>query len=326
MSVGLVRRDGEGLVDLKAIRLGGRRGGPHVVITGGVHGDEFEPMAALRRLHTELGMAGRVERGRVTLVPVVNEEAFRLGRRTAGDGLDLARTCPGRSDGSITERVAQALAGLIRTADAYVDLHTGGLRLSVYPLTGYMLHGDPAVLGRQRRMARAFGLPVVWGTDPSLEGRTLSVARDAGIPAIYAEFLGGGGCDPRGVSAYVRGCLNVLADLGVVDADLVRPAVEPLVVEDPRPGSGHMQVGHPAPGDGLFEAAVVLGQPVRQGEVLGTVWDPSDGAAVSVPAERSGVVLVLRSLARVSRGECLGVVLETDRSVPVFPDPIARPL
>ena len=68
--------------------------GPHLLITGGVHGDEFEPMAAIRRLIGPL-RAGRI-RGRVTLVPVVNEPAFRRGQRTAEDGLDLARTLPGR--------------------------------------------------------------------------------------------------------------------------------------------------------------------------------------------------------------------------------------
>src|SRR5262245_21713336 len=116
---------------------------PHLLVTGGVHGDEFEPMAAIRQLIGEL--SNRELRGRVTLVPVVNEPAFRLGQRTAEDGLDLARTCPGNADGSVTERVAHALTGLIRSADYYVDLHTGGTRLRVLPLVGYMLHPDRAV-------------------------------------------------------------------------------------------------------------------------------------------------------------------------------------
>src|SRR5262245_46369698 len=97
-------------------------------------------MAAIRRLGRSLH--GRSLRGRGTLVAVVNETAFRLGERPAADGLDLARTCPGRPDGSVTEQVAHALASLIRDSDCYIDLHTGGRHLSVYPLTGYMLHPD----------------------------------------------------------------------------------------------------------------------------------------------------------------------------------------
>src|SRR5688572_6264853 len=179
--------------------------GPHLLITGGVHGDEFEPMAAIRQLLTEIRPAEL--RGRVTLVPVVNEPAFALGQRVADDGLDLARTCPGRADGSVTEQIAFALSTLIRAADLYIDLHTGGTRLMVWPLVGYVLHRDERVLNAQRRMARAFGLPLIWGTDPTLPGRSLSVARDANAPAIYTEYLGGGRLDPQGTQAYVTGCL-----------------------------------------------------------------------------------------------------------------------
>ncbi len=138
--------------------------------------------------------------------------------------------------------------------------------MTVYPMAGYMLHPDPAVLDRQRHMARPFGLPVIWGTDPTLEGRSLSVARDARVPAIYAEFLGGGGCDPGGVAAYVSGCRNILIDLGMIDGEVVFPDVEPIVVEDARPGSGILQVQHPAPIGGVFEPAVALGDAIEEGE------------------------------------------------------------
>ncbi|MEJ7591330.1 MAG: M14 family metallopeptidase [Planctomycetaceae bacterium] len=122
--------------------------GPRLLITGCVHGDEFEPIAAIRRLVTLFErQADAVSdfRGTVSLIPVVNEAAFLRGHRCADDGLDLARTCPGRLDGSVTEQTAWALSDAIRSADYYIDLHTGGTELSVYPLTGYMLHTDPDV-------------------------------------------------------------------------------------------------------------------------------------------------------------------------------------
>ncbi len=299
---------------LETWTLGDPNARPHVLITGGVHGDEFEPMAAIRRLGT--GLAKREIKGRVTLVPVVNDAAFRLGRRTAEDGLDLARTCPGRADGSVTERTAYALSALIRDADAYLDLHTGGLALQVYPLAGYMLHRDAVVLERQRRMARLFGLPIIWGTDPNLDGRSLSVARDAHVPAIYAEYLGGGGCNPLGVDAYVRGCLNVLIDLGVINGEIELAPGHPLIVEDAKPGAGHMQVRHPAPCDGFFEPWVTLGSRVRAGASIGAVSDHLGRNVVPIAADASGIVLVLHTLGRVSRGDSLGVVLETEETPP----------
>src|SRR5205823_9822834 len=142
-------------------------------------------------------------------------------------------------NGSITERTAHALSELIRAADYYIDLHTGGATLSVWPMAGYMLHSNSSVLAQQRAMARAFNLPVVWGTDPQLEGRSLSVARDAGIPAIYVEYLGGGPHCSAGVTALVEGCLNVMAWLGMIYRAAATSKVQ-FLAEDPRPGSGHM--------------------------------------------------------------------------------------
>lgn len=288
----------------------GLKDGPHLLITGGVHGDEFEPMWAGRRLIQELSPS--ILRGRVTIAPCVNEPAFRRGERTGDDELDLARTCPGRPDGSITERIAHALSELIRSANYYVDLHTGGTKLQVYPLAGYTMHPRPEILDVQRRMAKSFGLPLVWGTDPNLDGRSLSVARDAQVPAIYAEYLGGGGCNPAGVEAYVQGCRNVLAALEMSDEKIAVPSTSQLVVEDLRPNSGFMQLNHPAPCEGFFEPAVELGQPVIAGEPLGTVMDLLGERPVEVAANHSGQVIVLHTFARVSAGESLGVVLETD--------------
>ena len=100
--------------------------GPSLLVTGGVHGDEFEPIFAIRRLIRFFSSEEPLTHGRLTLVPVVNEAAFLRGHRcAAADGLDLARTCPGRRDGSPTEQVAAELSELIRASDYYIDLHTG---------------------------------------------------------------------------------------------------------------------------------------------------------------------------------------------------------
>lgn len=281
-------------------------GEPRVLITGGVHGDEYEPMFAVRALLRQLEQ--ETPRGTVILAPVVNVSAFLRGERVGEDGLDLARTCPGGPDGTLTERVAHQLSTLIRGVDYYLDLHTGGRRLRVWPLTGYTLHPDPEVLSAQRRMARAFGLPFIWGTDPDLPGRSLSIARQANVPALYAEYGGGDEVDPDGIEAYVSGCLNVLRELGVL-GNVPPRRTDPLIVEDPTPGSGHMQVCHPIPVDGYWQPRARCGQRVRTGEPLGTVSDALGRRVIEVPAERDGLVVVLRTCPSVLAGESAGVVV-----------------
>ena len=60
---------------------------PHVLITAGVHGDEFEPIRCIHALINQL--PGNLLQGKVTLVPCVNTGAFLRGNRTAADGIDL---------------------------------------------------------------------------------------------------------------------------------------------------------------------------------------------------------------------------------------------
>lgn len=295
------------MIELQTHAIVGQQPGPHLLITAGVHGDEFEPMAAVRRLMREIDPRGL--RGTLTLVPCVNESAFRLGRRTGEDGKDLARTCPGREDGSLTEQVAFALSQLIRSANYYIDLHTGGTTYTVLPLSGYTLHADPKVLAVQRRMAQVFGLDVVWGTDPNLDGRSLSVARDANVPAIYCEYLGGGRCDPVGIDAYVRGCRNVMIEIGLLEGmpEIARP---PLIVEDHRPGAGHMQISHPSPCEGFFEPVVALGQRVRIGDLIGTVCDVRGQRVERIESRYTGIVIVLHTFPTVAKDDSVAVVME----------------
>jgi predicted deacylase len=285
--------------------------GAHLLITGGVHGDEFESIAVSRRLVNLFESAdaeATLISGRVTLVPIVNAAAFLRGHRCADDGLDLARTCPGREDGSVTEQTAHALTQLIESADLYVDLHTGGTEFAVWPLAGYVLHKDQPTLETQRRMARAFNLPFVWGTAGDLDGRSLSVARDANVPAIYCEYLGSAQCDPAGVDAYFAGCLNLMREFGLLERFAATDRVT-HVVEDSAPNSGHMQVCNQAPMDGYFEPCVQLGEKIETGQVLGTVHG-MDGTACPIAADKEGILLVLRTFPRVLAGDSIGVVAE----------------
>lgn len=299
----------------RAIEISGANNGPNLLIIAGVHGDEYEGIAAIRDLAGRLDSQREHIHGSVTLIAIVNEPAFAIPARCGDDGKDLARTCPGRDDGSPTEQIAHAISARIRAADLFIDLHTGGSIMQAWPLIGYGLVADEKVIETQRKMARAFGLPLVWGTSAELKGRTLSVAWDAGVPAIYSEYLGGGMCSSKGVKSYIEGCLNVMAEFEILSN---HPKPELLsddhCVEDPREQSGHMQLCHPSPVSGYFESAVRLGEKVIAGAPLGSVVPTGGGEAISVVANESGRILVLRSCCSVQANDALAVILENPPS------------
>lgn len=291
----------------RSLRITGSRPGPELLILGGVHGDEYEPIEAIRQLATRIDPANLA--GRVVLMPIANGPAFECRHREGPDGLDLARTFPGDPRGTVTQRIAHRLAASIAACDFLIDLHTGGRAMTIWPLTGYMLVDSPSVLATQRRMAHAFGLPLIWGTSPHLEGRSLSVARDAGKPAIYAEWGGGSGCVPAGVAAYVAGCLNVLAELGMHGSPTESDR-SPTWVEDPRDGSGHLQANYPAPHAGFYQPAQALGQVVQPGDLLGTIWTDWDQPVTEVRATAAGLLILNRTLPAVRPGDALATILD----------------
>lgn len=292
---------------IKSHVIVGATPGPHLLITGGVHGDEFESMAAIRAL---MGMiTPRQLRGKLTLVPVLNEPAYQRNHRTADDGLDLARTFPGKADGSITERIAHAATALIQSADLYIDLHTGGTGLAVYPLSGYCAVSDTKILETQRRMSRAFNLPIIWGTDPTLNGRSLSAARDAKVPGIYCEYLGSATCSKEGVDAYIEGCLGVMAEFDMIQ-HVRAPSRVQHFIEDTRSNAGYLQICHPSPIEGYFEPRVALGDKVRNDDVVGIVCDVLGQERHEIRAEKTGMVIVLHTYPHVQKNTGVLVVLE----------------
>ena len=123
----------------------------------------------------------------------------------------------------------------IGAADFYCDLHSAGQSYRRPALAGYQLRPEP-LLSAQRAAARAFGLPLIWGT-PGLPGRSLSAAAEHGVPSIYVEITGEGRCRPEDVAAYRRGLRSLLTHLGVLAGRVETP--EPRwVVEDERPQAG----------------------------------------------------------------------------------------
>lgn len=288
--------------------IDGKAPGPHVLLTAGVHGDEYEPMLSACELKEYL--SGKLLRGSVTIVPVVNESAYAKGDRFGEDHLDLARICPGNKNGSSSERYAFQISSLIKKADYLIDMHTGGLAHNIYPLAGYMLHPSNQILEEQREMALAFNLPVIWGTDYQPNGRTLSIARDENIPAIYLEYGGGSGIRGEVIKAYKEGFLNLLRSFNMIEGTAKNiPEEERFWVEDGRPNSGYFQGKMPSPSDGVFIAGIKPGECIKKGNPFGVIKDPNSGRHTIIYADIDGLILSVRVSVRVNVGDALGSIL-----------------
>jgi predicted deacylase len=281
--------------------------GPHLLIIAGIHGDEGEPILTASSLAKKL--KEKTIKGKVTIIPVANISAFERGSRCGSDQKDLARTFPGRDKGTVTQKAASEISKLIKEADYLIDLHTGGALLDILPLTGYLLHPKKEILVKQQEMAKAFNLPLIWGTDAKVEGRTLSVARDYNVPAIYAECRGGLTINKKTIRLYEQGCLNVLENLGMICSEFKQNQNLFTWLEDYRCGEGHLQSKLPSPQNGIFIPAVPIGKEVKKGSLLGHVVNPVLNTKTKIISYEDGLLFMLRISSRVNTGDSLAGIL-----------------
>ena len=190
----------------RCLTVNGADDGPTLLVIAGVHGDEYEGIAAIPQVYSTI--EPKDLRGRLVMVPVCNMPAYEAALRSSPiDGLNLARVFPGDINGTITQQIAWWIGEkLLRHADFLIDLHTGGIAYELPTLIGYV--HDESELGQATlEAAEAFGAPVMWGHPPPLPlGRSISAATDRGIPSLYTEAPGGSGCDPAGGRLFSRWC------------------------------------------------------------------------------------------------------------------------
>ncbi|HCK12432.1 MAG TPA: hypothetical protein DHW45_21340 [Candidatus Latescibacteria bacterium] len=268
-------------------------GGPTIVVTGLVHGDEFEGPSAISRLFFDL----QLHAGTFIGLPLTNPWAHAGQSRNTPkhfDGLNLARQFPGLAEGSRTQQLAHLLyqwvTGLLGPNDLLIDLHSAGSRYEYLSMVGYHPTDDDTE-SASRELAAAFGFRNLWQIpDSPSSRRTLngSIAR-AGIPTIGTEVRGFGGLRSLDVDLLVNGIRRVLAVKGMV-------ADEPPTTEDVPIQTTHQIVFSTS---GLFNADVDLADTVQAGQPLGRVLTIQGETVETLIAPVDGQVWAIRRFASV---------------------------
>lgn len=258
-------------------RVTGVAPGPALLVTAGVHGGEYCGIEAAIQFANALDPAALC--GEVTILALVNRPAFYAKRQyvVPEDGLNVNRVFPGRPDGSLAERLAHTVMSVAATAQHWVDLHSGDLHEALWPFVIYSPDGPAPVAQTARRMAQAYGIPVLVESS-AIAGGTYQAATRAGIAAILAESGQMGQLEPAGVARHVAGLENVCRALGLVQEPAqgfeTTTYTQNLWVRSPREGLQHPQV--------RVGQAVRAGEPGailtdEFGDVLDRIAVPHDG-------------------------------------------------
>jgi len=241
--------------------------GPVVVVTGAVHGDEYEGPVVIAELMRQI----RAEdvAGQLILLPSFNAPAMRAGRRTSPiDRLNLNRVFPGDHSGSPTEQIACYVAEhIFSRADFYIDLHAGGRTLFIEPSAHVVLaDGMDAKLARANaEMAEVFGVPITVQTSNMGDYRTSAgYTSHKGIPTLAAEMGMGGWLTGDSVRATREATHRVLKHTGVLPGIATVPG-QPTRWTRIDGANGYLF----APFDGYFERRFALGETIEAGQLAG---------------------------------------------------------
>jgi predicted deacylase len=286
--------------------LHGKRPGPVLALIAGNHGYEYAPIIALQRLLPQLDP--QTLAGTVIMVHVANMPSFL--RRTIYyspvDDKNLNRVYPGKSDGTLSERIAyQITREVIERADYVIDLHCGDGNESLRPYSYWDVNtGGPSVVERSKQLALAFGLDHIVmdrgrPADPQASIYCSTTATTRGKPAITTESGALGQTDHASISRIEWGVMNVMRHLKMMDGPAQR-VEHPLFIDRNEVLRSTVT--------GIFYPLVERGHTVAEGTLLGYVTDFSGKRLFELPAPFSGVVLYILGTPPVNEGEPLAMI------------------
>jgi uncharacterized protein len=262
--------------------------GPRIGVVAGTHGDEPLTVETVRRLLLELEQLPL--RGTVAAIPCTNPYALHaLTRNTPMDAADLNRQFPGDPDGTFSQQLAHAIWQEVRNWDYLIDFHGSGNDSTVDYL--YM-HGEAT-------LAKAFGCEILYEgiSHPGSLGKT---AMDNGIPALVSELGGGQQRNTYYLEKGVRGGLNVLKHLSMLDGQPELPESQVIVTEKVTmaPHNGGLMVSD-------FDAGNLC-DTVPKDTVLARIYDTATLEELEVlraPFDKSILILVRERFSIVDAGD-----------------------
>ncbi len=275
----------------------GRRPGPVLFVSGGVHGNEIIGVEIIRRVLK--AVSAKRMAGTLLCIPIVNAYGFVAHDRYLPDRRDLNRCFPGSAKGSLAAQLAHHFTQeIIIRSDFGIDLHSAGLHRENLPQIRIS-----AGRAQAEAMAQIFGAPAVI-VAPLREGSLRQTAADNDCDVLLLEAGEALRFDEFGIRIGVQGILRVMAHLGMGVTKPRKPAARSI--------QSRRTMWLRAPEGGLFRAVKGTGALVQDQEVVGYLSDPFGDQDLPVLSPITGVIIGRSNLPVVNQGDALVHVAEVE--------------
>jgi hypothetical protein len=273
----------------------GKKDGPVLLITGGIHGNEINGIEIVRQIISK--KFNVPENGTIICIPVVNVFGFLNQERQFPDGRDLNRVFPGSPRGSLASRFAyHIIKEIAPQVDYCIDFHTGGdSRFNVPQIRINQEDSESLAL------AKIFQAPFIIGS-----ARRDKSFREAMHKLKKKVLLFEGGksnhIDTKVTQTGISGAMRVMQNLGMRNfkeelAQFETAENEPVLIND----SKWIRANY----SGMFHPKLILGKIVKKGSVIGSISDPFGYFERNIKASHTGYVICINESPIVNQGDAV---------------------
>jgi hypothetical protein len=291
----------ESSIKIPIIVVNGKKQGPILGITAGIHGCECQGIEGAIRASRKID--SRNLGGAIITVPIVNVPAFyaRIPNVCPIDGVNINRAFPGNSEGSVSYRIAHTIfKQVIQKCDYIIDLHGADLHEKLTP-SGYIICSEgknEEISSISQKLASLFDTDNIWMM--KVTGSCIDAALNEGIPAIIPEVGGTGETwNDINIRFYESGLLNVMKYLNMIEG-------VPKWKERQRKFHGIEIVK--ASSKGFFYPKVKAGDFAEKGQLVGEILDLFHERDEKILSPISGEIMILWTYVAVNADDVLMVL------------------
>ena len=266
-----------------------KRKGPALLLSAGMHGEETNGIEIIRKIIARREVQN-LKCGTLVAIPVINIVSFLYGSRDLPDGRDLNRCFPGTKNGSLGSRIAYDLMKhILPIIDFGVDFHTGGAKINNFPQLRCVFDFPDNV-----NLARKFSPPLIIDSTYR-DGTFRKEASKKNKPILVYEGGESMRFDYLAINEGVNGCLRLMTSYKMIDFGIPsNPSVK--IKKDTWVRANN---------SGLFHMSVNNGAHVRQGDLLGIIFDPFGETEDKLLSPVTGYIIGINNQPVVNQGDAL---------------------
>ena len=277
-------------IDLPVYVYRSKNPGPVLMLSGGLHGDEINGVAIIRRMIADQSFEN-LKCGSVIAIPIINIYGFLSFSREVPDGKDINRNFPGSKTGSLAALVAHFMTHhILPEINCGIDFHTGGGVRYNYPQVRYAKRQKGA-----GSLAKAFEAPLV--LESALIDKSLrKQASKFNAPVIVYEGGESMRLDNFIINEAIEGTQRVMKSLNMIN-DAPKQALKTVYCAK--------STWIRSRSSGILNLKVSSGSFVKRNDIMGFITDPFNTFKIAVKAPRDGFVLGHNNMPVINRGDAL---------------------